>query len=119
MKISKAFPSRFIKAADLDGKPQVFTILTVNMEMIGQGSDAEEKPIVFFDETDQGLVLNKTNANMITELLGTDETNGWKGKRICLYPTRVQFGSKMVDSIRVKEAEETESLEKEAEEAFG
>lgn len=107
-----------MKCLDLDGKPQVFTILTVNMEMVGQGSDAEEKPIVFFDETDQGLVLNVTNANGITELLGTDETNEWKGKKICLYPTRVQFGSKMVDAIRVKEAAETEALEAEAEELF-
>lgn len=97
MNINGAFPSTFLKAADLSGRRALVTISHVTMEDIGD----EHKPVLFFAGKEKGLVLNKTNANAITEITGTDETDGWRGKAIVLYVAKVDFQGKRVDAIRV------------------
>ena len=97
MNINGAFPSTYLKAADLQGRRVTVAINTVKMEDIG----GDHKPVVSFAGKDKGLVLNKTNANMIAEIAGTDETDDWKGVRIVLYPTKTDFQGKRVDAIRV------------------
>jgi hypothetical protein len=56
---------------------------------------------VYFAGKEKGLVLNKTNANMIVEIAGSDETEDWEGVQIVLYSTRVDFQGRRVDAIRV------------------
>lgn len=46
------------------------------------------------------VVLCKTNAFCLREMFGS-KVAGWIGKRITIFPTRVPFGSKQVDAIRV------------------
>lgn len=102
MNINNAFPSKWLKSGDIpEGSDLVLTIKSVGMETVGQGDDAEQKPIVYFTDTDKGLVLNKTNANAIAGLYGP-ETAGWAGKRIALFATEVQYGSQMTLAIRVR-----------------
>jgi hypothetical protein len=97
----KLFPSNYIKAADLDGEELPLVIDRLALEYVGQGNEAEEKPVLYFRDHDQALVLNITNANAIADQYGEDY-EGWAGKSITLYPTRVQFGAQMVDCLRVK-----------------
>lgn len=98
MRIGAAFPSDYLKAADLQGRPAPVTISHVSMENVG-GSD--HKPVLYFHGKQRGLVLNKTNANIIASVHG-EETDSWAGKRIELYPTQVEFQGKMVEAIRVR-----------------
>ncbi len=101
-KLNEMFPSRFLKAADIDdGADTVLTIDSLKMETLGQGRDAQEKWVVFFKETPKGLVLNKTNTNVIAKLYG-DDTDEWAGCKIALFATEVQFKDEMVLSIRVR-----------------
>jgi hypothetical protein len=102
MNFKKLFPSKYLKAVDLDGDTPV-TIDFLRVEVVGQGNDADEKPVLYFRGKEQGLVMNVTNANAIAAIAGED-TDGWGGTEIVLYPTMVQFGSKMVDAIRIKPA---------------
>lgn len=97
MKIGSAFPGAYLKAADLDGKRVGVIIDKVEMEDIG----GENKPILHFKGKERGLVLNKTNANSITFIVGSDETDQWVGKRIVLYPSKTDFQGKSVACIRV------------------
>jgi hypothetical protein len=97
MNIGKAFPSNYLKASDFQGKRSVMTIESVVIENIGD----EDKPIVYFNEAELGLVLNKTNANMISEIAKSEETDNWLGIKIILYSTRVDFQGRRVDAIRV------------------
>ena len=62
------------------------------------------KPVVYFRGKEKGLVLNKTNANKITTLLGSDDTDNWEGRQIRLYATEVRFGGETMEGIRVKAA---------------
>lgn len=100
MNINNAFPSTYLKAADLQGKSVNIAIERVQFEELG----GEHKLIVYFIGSDRGLVLNKTNANIIAEMHGP-ETDDWHGKKITLYPARVEFQGKIVDAIRVKLAQ--------------
>jgi hypothetical protein len=48
------------------------------------------------------MVLNKTNANKITEIAGSALTEEWHGNAVVLYPTETEFAGETVDCIRVK-----------------
>jgi hypothetical protein len=100
MKLSEAFPSNFLKADDLNGKPVTLTISSVEMETLGTGKDKESKLIVQFKGTEKKLVCNKTNANTIGKLYG-DDTDDWIGQRITIKPMEVEFQGEMKMAIRV------------------
>lgn len=97
MKIGAAFPGQYLKAADLQGKRVQVVIEKVDMEDIG----GETKPVLHFKGKNRGVVLNKTNANAIWGINGSDDTDDWPGTAITLFPTRVEFQGKRVDAIRI------------------
>ena len=99
MQISAAFPSDYLKAGDLNGQDAEVVIAGIQMKDVGD----DHKPVLSFQGKDQGLVLNKTNANNITSIYG-DNTDNWMGKPIVLFPTTTDFGGKTVPCIRVRPA---------------
>lgn len=77
-----------------------FTIKDVKTVAVDDEKDGEVKPAVYFTESDQALVLNKTNARRLAKLFGRD-TNLWIGERVNLYSETISaFGSDK-DVIRV------------------
>ncbi len=102
MNIAGTFPSKYLKASDADSGDLIVTIRDVKMESVGLGKEAEEKPIVYFVEQAKGLVLNKTNANMIVQIAESGETRDWKGIQIRLIAAEVEFQGKPVMSLRVR-----------------
>jgi hypothetical protein len=101
MNIDAAFPSKYLKAADIGETDLALTIKEVVMETVGQGEEAEGKPIIYFNETEKGLVLNKTNTNTIKGLYSA-ETDNWVGKTIALFATEVDFAGKQTLALRVR-----------------
>jgi hypothetical protein len=101
VKISNAFPSKYLRAANVDemGGELRYTIRKVVLEAVGQ--DRTEKPIVYFRQTQLGLVLNRTNAARLAASLG-DETAGWSGQQIVLETEQVPMRGQLVNSIRVR-----------------
>lgn len=98
MKISSAFPSKFLKAADLQDQNVNVTMSHVDMEDVG---DTDKKPVLYFNGKDKGCVLNKTNSKVITQAYG-DDTETWRGKPLILYPAMVDFRGDMVEAIRCR-----------------
>jgi len=96
MKMSVAFPSKYIAAADLQGRQVDVEIERVEMEDIGD----DHKPVAYFVGKSKGLVLNKTNASVIADIYG-DETDAWLGRVVTLFPTKVDYQGKRVDAVRV------------------
>jgi hypothetical protein len=103
MNINAAFPSKYLKESDLNGAQPIVTIDRVVMENIGQGSNQENKPIVYFQGKSKGLVLNKTNGTMISRIAGTPDTDRWKGIKVRLVSAEVEFQGQPVSAIRVRE----------------
>ena len=102
MRISEAFPSKYLKAQDLNGRTVKAVITGVEVQDVaGQGNENDHKPVVSFKDKSKGLVLNKTNSSILAEKLG-DETSGWTGKEIELLCSQTQFQGRLVDCIRVR-----------------
>ena len=99
MNINSAFPSKYLRAVDLAGQDRTLVMRGVKME--APGDDGDEKPVLYFEGEDRGLVLNKTNANTIVGLYGA-ETKKWAGKGITLFPSQTEFQGKSVACIRVR-----------------
>lgn len=100
MNINKAFPSKYLKAADLGGHRTNVIIDSVGFEDIGDDTD---KMVVYFRGKKKGLVCNVTNARTIAEIAKDDETDNWSGCMIQLYATKVDFQGRRVEAIRVCE----------------
>jgi len=92
------FPTRYVSVSDLNGRDVTVVINNVVVETLG---DDSSKPVAYFVGTEKGLVLNKTNNNMIIEMHGTDTSN-WIGKSVTLYPTKVEFQGKLTDAICIR-----------------
>lgn len=97
MNINEAFPSNYIKAADLQGGSPTVTISHVTSEEIGDDC----KLVLYFQGKEKGMVLNKTNANNIGSLYGA-ETDDWHGKKVTLAVAWVDFQGRSVEAIRVR-----------------
>lgn len=89
--------ARFINAAFLsDGD------ITAKIDSISEIElDGNDRLVVTMKGVDKGLVLNRTNGDVLADAFG-DELNDWVGKEITLYKDRCQMRGKMVDCVRVK-----------------
>ena len=103
--ISDAFPSNYLKAADLQNRTIKLKIDKVIFEEIGQNKD--NKPVVYFTDVKKGMVLNKTNATTIGAVHG-QEFEGWTGKEIELFEQMVPYQGQNVAAIRVRAVAEPE-----------
>ena len=96
------FPSRYLKAADLQEKPLTLTIEQVFRDQVRMTNGAvTEKYILRFKETEKELILNKTNAKGIAKLLREPKAVNWAGSVIVLKPTTCEAFGEIVACIRV------------------
>lgn len=95
------FDRKYVGAWDLEGKDVTVRIVRVAAETLKNKSGENKKPVVYFEGTDKGFALNKTNAKVIAAMYGND-TAAWIGKLITLYATQVSFGPETTDAIRVR-----------------
>jgi len=102
MKTADVFPSRYLKAEELDEDLTV-TIREVVMETFTdreRGTDTE-KPVAYFEELEKGLIINKTNWSQIAKQHG-DESDEWPGKAIVLTVMDVSAFGDVVSAIRIR-----------------
>lgn len=97
MKVSEEFPSKYLKAADLDGREVKVVMANVEKEKLGD----DMKLVLYFKGKDKGLVLNKTNSNTIADAYG-DETEDWFSQEIILFSVMTDFQGKVGPAIRVR-----------------
>ncbi len=102
--VNEVFPKSadHLKAADLQGRAISLTISDWEVVEFKGAKGTERKIVLSFHGKEKKLVCNVTNARTIESQHGP-ELDGWKGKEIILYPTRVDFAGDLVDAIRVKE----------------
>lgn len=100
MNRNDAFPSKYLRAADIPDEGRVFTIKDVEEEDFKNDGETETKIIVYFRESEKGLILNKTNGNTFFDLCGED-TDDWPGKKVRLLSSITTFQGKPTPCIRV------------------
>ena len=98
MNYEAMFPSRFLKAADLQGKEHTLKIGGIKLEKM---PDGKTKGILTFEGTDKEWLLNRSNAESLKLMWGI-ETNDWLHKRVTLYTRTVDAFGEQVPAVRVK-----------------
>ena len=97
MKVSDAYPSRFLKAQDVQGRPVRATISGCTLEDLGDS----RKLALSFQGRSKQLVVNKTNANLLASWFG-DDTDQWAGREIEIYADKTSMQGRIVDCLRVR-----------------
>jgi len=99
MRSSDAFPAKYMKSADVKAKPLVATISHMQMELVGQGHEQREKPVLFL-ENQKPIVLNRTNFESLEDAFG--DSDEWSGHKIRIKCERTRFQGKTVDGLRIE-----------------
>src|SRR5262245_65595670 len=96
MRVSDAYPSKYLKATDLQGREHRVTITDVTFESVGD----DKKLVAYFNGKQKGLVLNKTNARAIAKIFG-DDSRDWIDKEEIITETVVDFRGDAAPTIRL------------------
>jgi hypothetical protein len=98
MRTSDAFPAKFMKSTDAKAKPIIATISHMEMELVGQGKDQKEKPVLYLED-EKPMVLNRTNFEALDDAFG--DSDNWPGHKVKVRCERTQFQGKSVDGLRI------------------
>jgi hypothetical protein len=98
----KRFPSKYLKASDLDDGPIDATIKEIVNETIGQGDRQELKPVLYCREKGvKGVVMNLTKMEALEQIAGTSDDDDWPGLKIRFQKGRTKYQGKSVDCIDI------------------
>lgn len=86
-----------------DGKDLILTISDVREEqVVGADGKKEDCTVCYFSDADKPMILNSTNAKMISKVLGTPYIEEWRGHKIQIGIERVKAFGDVVDALRVR-----------------
>lgn len=103
MHISQFKESKFLTKADC-GKGILVTIDHLEQQNVAPSGQPEElKWCLYFKEDINPLVMNSTNATLIAQITGSEETDTWAGHQIVCYNDHtIQFAGKITGGIRCR-----------------
>jgi hypothetical protein len=102
-KKDEMFPSKYLKASDLNGKPVEVDIESALQETLKTLDGKEQtKTVLYFKGAKKGLPLNLTNWDACADATGEDDSDQWPGHRIQIYPTTTTMQGKSVACIRIR-----------------
>ena len=97
MNINDAYPSNYLRASDLKGRNIPVVIDHIEQEKVGNDS----KMVLYFQNKQKGMILNKTNAKNIAALY-SPETDAWAGRQLVIFEAMVDFKGQTVPALRVR-----------------
>lgn len=106
----KSFNSNYIGGWTFADGDRVLTIKDVMVQNVKneKNQNGEEKMCVLFDEIDKPMVLNSTNNDTITRVIGSPMFDDWIGKRIKVGTEKVRAFGDVWDAVRVRDEKPTE-----------
>ncbi len=97
MLIEDIFPSKYLKASDLNGQDLPVVIQSADIVQFDDGNKIE----VTLAGQSKTFVCNKTNAKAIATAYSSD-TNAWHGCNVILFPMMVDTPNGPKEAIRVR-----------------
>lgn len=105
MHINEIKQSKYLAKNDVGNGLDVTIKAIDQADLAMEGEPPEMKYVLHFQGDVKPMVLNTTNAQLIAAVLGSEETDDWIGKRVCLYDEKtVMYAGKLVGGIRVRAA---------------
>ena len=99
----KHFDYRYISGEDLLEGAVTLTIKSIGIDDVQSERGKEDKVVIEFEETDKMIVLNKTNAKILTKKFSTPMVESWIGEQVELYSDTVSAFGKQVFAVRIRE----------------
>lgn len=95
----------FLGGWTFENGDETLTITDVTTEEMydSQSGGKKQAPCLHFKEKELPMVLNKTNADMVAKVTGSDIPNNWIGKRIVCGQTKIRAFGKESLAIRVRD----------------
>jgi len=95
--------SKYLTKDDVGEDGLILTVKGFRMETIESDDGNEDKMVLHFTENVKPMVLNRTNAQLMSLATGAKVAGEAKGKQIVVYndPT-VSFGGKITGGLRIK-----------------
>lgn len=101
MDISVMHPSKYLSAADLNGRTITVKIASISEELVQMSDGGEEsKVIIRFEKARKDFIGGPTNDYSIAVLLSRRPID-WIGKRVTLMPSQTTFGRAVKQCIRI------------------
>lgn len=99
----KMFDYRFLSGEDLMNKDWTLTIKAVKREQVysQQKKSNEDQLAIWFTQGEKGMIVNKTNAKVISKVTGTPYIEQWVGKTITIRAERVKAFGEITMAVRV------------------
>jgi len=97
MDINSLFPSRFLKATDLQNQSVTATIENASLEQFNDG----KKLVLTLKDKDKAVVLNKTNTLALAAAFGS-ESNDWPGQRIQITSEFVTYRGQSTRGLKIR-----------------
>ena len=100
--------SKYLAKEDVGITGKNLTISGFTKELVGTGSDADERAVIHFKEDIKSMVLNKTNKNRIKHYLEASTPEEVIGKVVNVYnDPDIEYGGEIVGGLRIRGAQET------------
>lgn len=101
----KAFNSQYIGGWTFADGDKIMTIKDVQVRNVKneKNQSGEDKMCIIFEETDKPMVLNSTNNDTITKVLGSSLFDDWIGKQIIIGTEKVRAFGDVWDAVRVRD----------------
>lgn len=84
------------------GQELKLTIEKVGKEQVKTAEGTQECIVAYFKGGTKGMIINKTNAKIITKVLDTPYIEHWIGNSITIYAAKVKAFGDIVEALRVK-----------------
>jgi hypothetical protein len=91
--------SAYLNASHVADGELNLTIGNVELEKMPRGD--EEKLVIYFQEHERGLPLNKSNGDTLILAFGP-ETSDWIGGKVTLFKVLTKFDGESRDGVRIK-----------------
>lgn len=101
--VSDLKQSKFLTKADVTPDQLVTIRGYEQVNVAKEGAPQEDKYALHFNEMEKPLVLNSTNGQIIAAITGSEDFDGWIGKKIVLYfDPNISFAGKLTGGIRCR-----------------
>ena len=103
VKVYKTSMFKYLEGSMLVDKDDIkLTVTGGRMETMENDGRKDEKLVIYFKETDKGLVMNKTNTKKLIAACGSDDTDDWRGATVFLYAESGNWFGKKGFAVRIR-----------------
>lgn len=98
--VSELYPSRWLRAADLNGRTVTVTVQRITLEELhNPRTNQRELIAVAHFGRSKDLALNKTQCLAIADITGSEAFSDWHGRAITLRPGTARNGKPTIDIL--------------------